>query len=133
MFPNINIKEWGPLTVLIIALTVIITIVGGVVVIVHPETLSFDQLINVLSKFVIGAGALSVGNGIQHHGDSIVAASSFPESAGVKADGFSEPDPSAYAEPDMPKQPSMGAPGQVTGTGPNLPGAGPSGSVGRLA
>jgi hypothetical protein len=33
-------------------------LVGGVVVIVHPDTLSFDQYVDALSKLAIGVGIL---------------------------------------------------------------------------
>jgi flagellar biosynthesis component FlhA len=51
-------------TVLVAVLVVIVAVVGGVVVIVHPDTLSFKQYVDALSKLAIGVGVLGVGRGL---------------------------------------------------------------------
>jgi hypothetical protein len=51
-------------TLLVAALTIIIVIAGAVVMIVDPDTLSFEDYIKALATMGIGAGALGVGRGI---------------------------------------------------------------------
>lgn len=65
---NVNTKDWGPATTLIVILVVIGALAGAVISIVNPDILSFDQLLNDLTKFVIGLGALGIGRGIMKAG-----------------------------------------------------------------
>lgn len=51
-------------TILTAVLVGIAALVGGVVTIVHPETLSFDQYLKALGAFAIGTGLLGVGRGV---------------------------------------------------------------------
>lgn len=51
-------------TLLVAALATIIVIAGAVVMIVDPDTLSFEDYIKALATMGIGAGALGVGRGI---------------------------------------------------------------------
>jgi hypothetical protein len=51
-------------TIATIALAAIVAVVGGVVTIVHPETLSFDQYVQALEGVVIGTGLLGIGRGV---------------------------------------------------------------------
>lgn len=60
MLPN----SWGPATVLTVALTLIVTIVGAVIAIWHPSELSFTSYADLLLG---GAGAnslLAIGRGL---------------------------------------------------------------------
>lgn len=69
---NLNWDKWGPLTVLIVALVVVLTVAGAVIVVVHPSTLTFDQLLKSEGQFLISLGVLGVGHSIlgnQHAGD----------------------------------------------------------------
>lgn len=59
-----KLDEWGPITVLILIAATIVLGGGIVVVIVNPETLTFQQYLDSVSKLVIGGGALGVGRGI---------------------------------------------------------------------
>lgn len=74
-----NLKElvenWGPVTVLLIAIVVIATIIGGVVVIVQPETLNFSEYLSKLQAFVLALAGLGIGRGVmigaQSHGKAV--------------------------------------------------------------
>lgn len=59
-----KLDEWGPITVLILIAATIVLGGGIVVVIVNPETLTFQQYLDSVSKLVIGGGALGVGRGL---------------------------------------------------------------------
>jgi hypothetical protein len=49
---------------------VFVTVVGGVITIVQPSTLSFATYVNVLQKMVVGVGILGVGRGVAAAGKS---------------------------------------------------------------
>jgi hypothetical protein len=51
-------------TLIVAALSVVVGVIGGLVVLIHPETLSFKEYANVLKTFVIGVGLLAVGRGL---------------------------------------------------------------------
>jgi hypothetical protein len=82
--PNIDFTSWGPVTVLLVAITAIAACAGAVTVVIHPETLSFEQLLNDLEKFAIALGLLGVGRGI-HAGLTNVGTLASP-SPGVQPD-----------------------------------------------
>lgn len=67
--PKFDFNEWGPVTVLLVILTVLVAIVGGLITIIQPETLSFEELLNDLQKFALALGVLGVGRGIKAAGD----------------------------------------------------------------
>lgn len=52
----------GPLASII---TVVLALVGGAVVIIHPETLSFDEYLTAMAPLV---GLVAVGRGIHANG-----------------------------------------------------------------
>jgi hypothetical protein len=56
--------SWGPATVLVVAVIVIVVAAGAVVTVVNPDTLSFSDYLDTLSKAAIGAGVLGVGRGL---------------------------------------------------------------------
>lgn len=55
-------RPW--MTICVVAIVLIVTIVGGIVVITNPQTLSFDQYVTVLTGLAIGSGLLGIGRGI---------------------------------------------------------------------
>ena len=59
-----KLASWGPATVLIVLLAVIIVGVGGAVVITDPDTYSFKQYLDDLKAFAVAIGALAIGRGI---------------------------------------------------------------------
>lgn len=73
------IKDAGILTYALIALTGIVAIVGGAVVIWgHPGALSFDDYIRTLEGFAASIGLLGIGKGVALNG----AARTAPGSSG---------------------------------------------------
>jgi hypothetical protein len=68
---KLDLSSWGPVTMLLVAITTIAAIAGSVVCIVHPETLTFEQLLSQLQKFAIGLGLLGIGRGIHNQGKAI--------------------------------------------------------------
>jgi hypothetical protein len=78
----VNVKEliedWGPVTVVLLAIVVFTAIVGGVVVIVKPTTLSFSEYLSKLQTFAGALAALGIGrglmNGAQAKADATVTA-----------------------------------------------------------
>lgn len=61
---NIDFSSWGPVTVLLVVIVAVAAAAGAVTVVVHPETLNFEQLLNDLEKFAIALGLLGVGRGV---------------------------------------------------------------------
>ena len=51
-------------TYLITALCAIVAVVGGVVTITAPDTLTFNDYLDAVAAFAIGVGILGVGRGI---------------------------------------------------------------------
>lgn len=51
-------------TYIIAGLTAIVAVVGGIVTITSPGTLSFKEYLDAISGFAIGVGILAVGRGI---------------------------------------------------------------------
>jgi hypothetical protein len=60
----VNLKTWGPITVLLIALALAVVVGGLVVVIVNPSQLTFEQYLTDLRGFAISLGILGIGRGI---------------------------------------------------------------------
>lgn len=59
-----NLTTWGPATVLIVVAALIILAIGGIVVIVHPETLSFADYLDKVWKFALAVAGLGAARGI---------------------------------------------------------------------
>jgi hypothetical protein len=55
-------------TIMTAVLVAIAAIAGGVVVIVNPDSLNFEQYLNVLKQFAIAVGIIGVGRGIASNG-----------------------------------------------------------------
>jgi ribose/xylose/arabinose/galactoside ABC-type transport system permease subunit len=53
-------------TYIIAGLCAIVAVVGGVVTITSPDTLTFKQYLDAVSAFAIGVGILAVGRGINN-------------------------------------------------------------------
>jgi hypothetical protein len=68
-----NIKE-NPLTAFLLAFTLVLALGGIVVVIVHPETMTYPQLLDRLQEFAIALGIVGVGKGIASAGNAHLAA-----------------------------------------------------------
>ena len=87
-----DFSKWGPATVLVVAIAVIIVLVGGVVCITNPDTLSFDAYLKALIGAIVGTGLLGIGRG--HAAASQIAADAIVQPAppldpeGVKASGL---------------------------------------------
>lgn len=67
---KLDLSKWGPATVLVVACVLIAVAAGGVITIVHPDTLAFDQYLDALKTFAVAAGILGVGRGIHLAGAS---------------------------------------------------------------
>jgi hypothetical protein len=84
--------SWGPATVLVVAVIVIVVAAGAVVTVVNPDTLSFSDYLDTLSKAAIGAGVLGVGRGLLTGASSSAAAApADPDSVfdGIQPDDYS--------------------------------------------
>lgn len=60
---NTTLERAPVMTILVVIIAVMIGIVGGILVIVEPDTLSFDQYIRAMTGLSIGAGLLGIGRG----------------------------------------------------------------------
>jgi flagellar biosynthesis component FlhA len=60
---------WG--TILTAMIVAIVAVVGGIVVIVHEETLSFENYVQSLSDLAVGVGLVTVGRGVAKAGKHI--------------------------------------------------------------
>lgn len=58
------LKDWGPMTVLMVAIALIVVLVGGVSVLMGDYDNDFVQWVEDLTKLAIGAGLLGVGRGV---------------------------------------------------------------------
>ncbi len=59
-----KLNEWGPMTVLMILLVVIVAGVGGAVVIINPDALSFEDYLEQIKTLALAVAGLGVGRGI---------------------------------------------------------------------
>lgn len=59
MFRNIDFSDWGPATTVIVVIVAFCAAAGAVVTVINPETLSFEQYLNDMEKFVLGTGILA--------------------------------------------------------------------------
>ena len=67
-----ELLEKSPVTVVLLALTVLAAVAGGVVTVVEPDTLSFAEYLDRLEKFALALGILGVGRGIRAAGERVV-------------------------------------------------------------
>lgn len=66
-----KLNEWGPMTVLMVIAAVIVLGIGGVVVILNPDTYGFGAYLDDLKTFALALAGLGVGRGILAAGKSI--------------------------------------------------------------
>lgn len=63
-----DMSSWGPATVVVVGLTMIAAVMGGIIVAFGDQqgadALTFSAYLDHMSKFVIGVGALGIGRGI---------------------------------------------------------------------
>lgn len=69
---KIDLTTWGPATVLIVVIAVIAVAVGGVVVILQPDTLNFQTYLEDLQRFAIAIAGLGLARAV-HLGAQSVA------------------------------------------------------------
>jgi hypothetical protein len=69
-----NFSQWGPVTVLMVAIVVVVAVAGAAVAVVNPDALTFAQYLDDMEKFAIALGILGVGRGIHLAGRDVVAA-----------------------------------------------------------
>lgn len=62
------LEDWGPMTVLVFIVVVIIVLAGAVVTIVNPDQLTFELYLKYLVGAAGGAGLLGIGRGIRKQG-----------------------------------------------------------------
>lgn len=62
-FPD-KLNDWGPMTVLMIVAAVIAMGIGGAVVVVNPDTLTFEQYLDNLKTFALAIAGLAGARGI---------------------------------------------------------------------
>lgn len=59
-----NDSSWGPATVLVVVLTTLVVLIGGVVCVFNPDELSFSEYTERLAWLAGAVGALGIGRGI---------------------------------------------------------------------
>lgn len=74
---NIDLTKWGPLTVIIVALSLLAFIGGLVVVIVAPETLNFGDYLSKMEGFILALAGLAGGHALLEGAKHVGSASSY--------------------------------------------------------
>lgn len=60
----LDLSKWGPATFLVVAIVLLVVAAGGVVTVVHPESLAFDDYLKTLVGAAGAAGVLGIGRGL---------------------------------------------------------------------
>jgi hypothetical protein len=60
----IDFSKWGPATVLVVVIAAVVALAGGLVTLVHPESLSFSTYLQTLVAAAGAAGLLGIGRGV---------------------------------------------------------------------
>jgi hypothetical protein len=60
----LDLRSWGPVTALVVIAAVIVLLVGGIVCVVNPDTLTFQQYLDDLKTFLIGLGLTGLARGV---------------------------------------------------------------------
>lgn len=60
-------NSWGPATVLLVVVAVIVVAVGGAVTILHPETLSFKAYLDDLKQLALAIAGLGGARAVFAH------------------------------------------------------------------
>ena len=63
-----DFKEFPWATVMTVLVTLIVAVVGGIVVIVNPDALSFKDYVQTLTGLGVANGLLGIGRGIRANG-----------------------------------------------------------------
>lgn len=63
-----ELNEFPWATACLVALTLIVAIVGGAVVIIGNSELNFEDYVKTLGAFAVGLGLLGIGRGIRANG-----------------------------------------------------------------
>lgn len=92
-----KLNEWGPMTVLTILVALVVVGVGGAVVILQPETLSFNAYLEYLQKFAYAIAGVAAGRGLLAAGKHV--ADGQVQSAAI----------ASTAEPTLPLSPALTA------------------------
>lgn len=121
-----KLNEWGPVTVLMILVAVVAMGIGGAVVVLHPETLSFGEYLDNLKTFALALAGLGLGRGILGAGQHIATASVQAASLATPSEPPAAPKRRARAKPpaDPPAEPEPPAPDDLppdAGDAPDLP------------
>jgi hypothetical protein len=74
MKPVTTYLQDNPVFAILGLLVAIAALVGGVVTIVNPDTLNFEDYLDDLGKFAVALGVYAVGKGVLHGGASIADA-----------------------------------------------------------
>lgn len=86
-----KLNQWGPMTVLLVLVVAVVVLVGGVVAVVNPDSLSFDQYLDSLTKAAVGIGVLGVGRGILGAGEKNAQATTAKAAVELAADAANAP------------------------------------------
>jgi hypothetical protein len=77
----LDLRNWGPVTVLVTIAAMIVLVVGGIVCIVNPDTLTFAQYLDDLKTFVIGLGLTGLARGVHLGAQHLAAARAADDAA----------------------------------------------------
>lgn len=69
---KIDLNTWGPATVLVVVIAVIAVLIGGIVVILQPDTLNFQTYLEDLQRFAVAIAGLGLARAV-HLGAQSVA------------------------------------------------------------
>lgn len=67
----IDLKSWGPMTVLVVVVAIIIVVVGGIAVLTGAYDKEFSRWVNDLILLAGAAGLLGVGRGLRLQGKPV--------------------------------------------------------------
>lgn len=70
--PKIDLGTWGPATVLIVVVAALAALIGGLVVLINPDTLNFQTYLEDMQRFLIAVAGLALARAV-HLGSTAVA------------------------------------------------------------
>lgn len=110
-----DLTSWGPVTVLLVAIAAIVALAGAAVCVIHPDTLTFQQFLDILWKFAIALAGLGIGRGIHLGGKA--AAGLAPDGDKVIRDVIAKTEADRSGLADLPgTEPSAIPPDEGDGT-----------------
>lgn len=80
---HIDLRSWGPMTVLMVIAAAIILGAGAIAVVTGNYDGDFAQWLDDLTKFALALGALGVGRGLLEGGKKIAAVQANPDAGGL--------------------------------------------------